>query len=181
MRRTTRASSLLLAGLAAVSLAAAPALAAVNVKSAPVITFDGASATLSGGNFSGLGNIPLYGELIVQGVANYDCHNNGNPENIVPGQNPVEAAAGTSGIQQLPTAKNGRAYVPDLTAWVTAPATPTAAQVGCGGRGAVNNWTVELRSIEATSAVFTVTQGEPPVTLFVWDYVKGGSPTGTLR
>ncbi|GAA5160705.1 hypothetical protein [Ornithinimicrobium tianjinense] len=177
--RTTRASSLLLAGVAAVSLAAAPALAEVNVKSEPVIAFAGESATIQGGNFSGLGNIPVYGVLVVSGVANYDCHNLGNPDNIVPGQNPVQAGAGTSGPVLLPTSKNGRATVPPITATVLPPATPTVDEVGCGGKGAVNNWAVELRSLEATAATFTVTQSG--MTLFVWDYVKGGSPTGTMR
>lgn len=178
MRRLSRTTGLILGSVAALGIAAAPALAAVNVKSEPVTVFSGASATISGGNFSGLGNIPVYGELTVQGVANYDCHNNGNPENIVPGQNPVEAVGGSSGPVELPTSKNGRATVPEITATVQQPATPTAQEVGCGGKGAVNNWTVEFRSLEATSATFTVTQSG--MTLFVWDYVKGGSPTGTL-
>ncbi|MGE9808876.1 MULTISPECIES: hypothetical protein [unclassified Janibacter] len=176
MRTFTKGSGLLLGGIAALTLAAGPAFAAVTVKSAPSTSFSGASATVSGGNFSGLGNIPLYGELTVSGVANYDCL---NPQgHRAPGQNPVQAQGGSSGPVQLPTSKNGRATVPNITATVTAPPTPSAQQVGCGGSGSTQ-WTVELTSLEATSATFTVTQSG--ATLFVWDYLKGGSPTGTLR
>lgn len=178
MRKSTRAASWLVGGIAAMSLSVAPAMGAVNIKSEPEITFDGDSATISGGNFSGLGNEPLYGTLEVEGVAYYECHNNGNPDNIVPGQNPVDAQVGTSGPVELPTTKNGRATVPDITASIEAE-TPTAAAVGCGGKGAVNNWTVELTSLEVTSATFTVTQDDD--ILYVWDYTEGGSSTGTLR
>jgi hypothetical protein len=178
MRHPTRVSGLLLGSIAALSLAALPALAAVNVKSAPTIVFSGASATVSGGNFSGLGNIPVTGQLEVFGVANYLCHNEGNPANVVPGQNPVAAQSGISEREALDTTKNGRATVGSITAFVSAPALPSARDVGCGGKGAVNNWTVELLSLEATSATFTVREGEVP--LFIWDYVKGGSAGGTM-
>ena len=51
------------------------ALAAVTVKQLPTISFSGASATVSGGNFSGLGNIDAIGELTVEGLATYTCTN----------------------------------------------------------------------------------------------------------
>ncbi|WP_141401369.1 hypothetical protein [Ornithinimicrobium cerasi] len=168
----------MLGSVAALSIAAAPALAAVNLKSAPSVSFSGASATVSGGNFSGLGNIPVTGQLSVTGLANYACHNNGNPENVVPGQNPVQAQGGLSDPIALDTSKNGRATVPSITVFITAPPTPSAQSVGCGGKGAVNNWTVALTSLEATNATFVVREGG--VRLFEWAYVKGGSATGTL-
>jgi len=46
---------LIAAAFAAVAVTSSIALAAVNVKSLPTATFSGASVTLTGGNFSGLG------------------------------------------------------------------------------------------------------------------------------
>ncbi|EWT00087.1 hypothetical protein N865_18015 [Intrasporangium oryzae NRRL B-24470] len=164
----------IVAAVAAVALGTSTAFAAVTVKSPPTIVFNEASATVSGGNFSGLGNIPLYGTLTVTGVANYTCYNpQGHPS---PGQNPVQAGSGTSGPVLLPTSKNGRATVPDITASVTAPPTPTAQQVGCGGTGSTQ-WTVVLTSLTATAAQFVVTQSG--ATLFCWNYTLGGPNTGT--
>ena len=159
---------------AALLISTTPALAAVTVKSEPTISFSGASATVSGGNFSGLGNIPIYGTLTVTGVATYNCYNPSG--NFVPGQNPVQAQSGSSGPVLLPTSKNGRATVPDIAATVTAPTTPTAQQVGCGGGGSTA-WTVVLDTLTATAAHFVVTQ--EGATLFCWNYTLGGSPTGT--
>lgn len=164
----------IVACIAAVALGTTSAFAAVTVKADPTIAFDGASATVSGGNFSGLGNIPVYGQLTVTGVANYTCYNpQGHPS---PGQNPVQAQSGTSPMVPLATSKNGRATVPDITATVTAPPTPTAQQVGCGGTGSTQ-WTVVLNSLTATAAQFVVTQSD--VQLFCWNYQLGGSATGT--
>ena len=164
----------IVACIAAIGLGATSAIAAVTVKSEPTISFSGASATVSGGNFSGLGNIPLFGNLTVSGEANYTCFNpQGHPS---PGQNPVEAQSGSSGPVLLPTSKNGRATVPNISATVQAPPTPTAQEVGCGGTGSTQ-WTVVLNSLTATSAQFVVTQ--EGVTLFCWNYVLGGDPTGT--
>ncbi len=164
----------IVACIAAVALGTTSAFAAVTVKSAPTIAFSGASATVSGGNFSGLGNIPIYGNLTVQGVATYNCYNPSG--NFVPGQNPVQAQSGSSGPVLLPTSKNGRATVPDIKATVTAPPTPTAQQVGCGGGGSTA-WTVVLDALTATAAQFVVTQ--EGTTLFCWNYSLGGSATGT--
>jgi hypothetical protein len=100
----------IVACITAVALGTTAAFAAVTVKSEPTIEFDGASATVSGGNLSGLGNIPVVGELTVTGIAEYTCFNpQGHPS---PGQNPVEAQSGSSGPVALPTTKNGRATVP---------------------------------------------------------------------
>ena len=53
-----RSLGLLVAALFAVAVMSTSAMAAVNVKSLPTATFSGASVTLTGGNFSGLGNVP---------------------------------------------------------------------------------------------------------------------------
>jgi hypothetical protein len=159
---------------AAIVLGTSTAFAAVTVKAPPTIEFSGASATVSGGNFSGLGNTPIFGNLTVSGTATYTCFNpQGHPS---PGQNPVAAQSGSSGPVLLPTSKNGRATVPDITASVKAPPTPSAQTVGCGGSGSTQ-WSVVLNTLTATSAQFVVTQSDTP--LFCWDYVLGGSPTGT--
>lgn len=164
----------IVACIATIALGTTSAFAAVTVKSEPTIAFSGASATVSGGNFSGLGNIPIYGNLTVTGIAEYTCYNpQGHPS---PGQNPVEAQSGSSGPVLLPTSKNGRATVPNITATVQAPPTPSAQDVGCGGIGSTK-WTVVLDSLTATGAQFVVTQ--EGATLFCWNYVKGGSSTGT--
>jgi hypothetical protein len=164
----------IVACIAAVAFGTTSAFAAVTVKADPTIAFSAASATVSGGNFSGLGNIPIFGNLTVSGVATYNCFNPSG--NFVPGQNPVQAQSGSSGPVLLPTSKNGRATVPDITATVQAPPTPTAKQVGCGGGGSTA-WTVVLDTLLATSAQFVVTQ--EGATLFCWNYAVGGSPTGT--
>jgi hypothetical protein len=155
----------------------ATALAAVTVKQLPTISFNGASATVSGGNFSGLGNTDAIGELTVDGIANYTCTNKGG--NASPGQNPVDAGTGSSGPQSIHADKNGRATVPNITATVTAPPTPSAAEVGCGGSGAAEGgkWTVTLDSLQATSAHFEVTWSGQLV--LCRDYTLGGSATGT--
>ena len=153
------------------------ALAAVNVKVEPTASFSGASVTLTAGNFSGLGSVPASATLTVTGLATYTCHNNGNPDNVVPGQNPVQAQGGSSGPVDLGNADhNGRGTVAGITASVTFPPTPTAQQVGCGGKGS-GNWTVELLSLTATNANFTVTQNGTIV--FCRNYTLGGSATGT--
>ena len=99
----------------------------------------------------------------------------------VPGQNPVPANSGSSGPVQLPTDKNGRATVPDITATLTAPPTPTATEAGCGGSGAAANgkWTVTLSSLQVTGAHFVVTQGNPGPVVFCRDYTPSGPATGT--
>ena len=175
---TKKGGFLVFAALCALVVTSA-GVAAITVKQLPTISFSGASATVSGGNFSGLGNTPLFGNLTVTGTANYECQNpNGNPS---PGQNPVQAQSGSSGPVQLPTDKNGRATVPDITATVTAPPTPSATTVGCGGGGAAGQgkWTVVLTSLQATAAQFVVTQGNPGPVVFCRNYPLGGPATGT--
>jgi hypothetical protein len=84
----TIAAFLVVAGISSV------ALAAVNVKSFPTASFSGASVTLTGGNFSGLGNTPAIANLTATGLATYTCT---NPQgHASPGQNPVPAQSGSS-------------------------------------------------------------------------------------
>jgi hypothetical protein len=145
----------LLAAIISLTFGLSTASAAVSVKQQPVAVFSGASVTVSGGNFSGLGNIPAYATVTVFGVANYKCTNPSGK--FVPGQNPVAAQSGTSDPVQLTSTHNGRSTIPPITAWVTAPPLPTAQQVGCGGGGSTQ-WTVSLVSLVATSAHLDVTQ-----------------------
>jgi hypothetical protein len=154
------------------------ALAAVNVKVEPTASFSGASVTLTDGNFSGLGSVPASATLTVTGLATYTCHNNGNPANVVPGQNPVEAQGGSSGPVDLGNADhNGRGTITDLTASVTAPSpTPSAQTVGCGGSGSTQ-WTVVNNTLTATAAHLVITQNGSPI--FCRNYTLGGPSIGT--
>jgi hypothetical protein len=174
-----RRISIVLAVLVAAVMTAAAALAAVNVKTYPQATFgspDSASVTLTAGNFSGLGNTPAIATLTVTGVATYTCHNNGNPSNVVPGQNPVPAQSGSASPQDLGNAThNGRGFYPGGTASVSDPGA-TAQQVGCGGKGS-GNWTVVLDTLTATAANLTIAEGS--TVLFCRNYTLGGPAIGT--
>src|SRR5436309_1375466 len=136
------------------------ALAAITVKSLPTATFgspDAAFVTLTGGNFSGLGNTPAIANLTVTGVATYTCTNQGG--NAAPGQNPVPANPGSSGPFNLGNSDhNGRGTITSITATVTAPDTPTAQEAGCGGTGSTK-WKVTLSGLTATAAHLEITQG----------------------
>ncbi len=159
----------------ALVVTASIALAAVNVKTYPTATFSGASVTLTNGNFSGLGSVPASATLTVAGEATYNCT---NPQgHASPGQNPVQAQGGSSGPVDLGNADhNGRGTITGLTASVTAPPTPTAQQVGCGGGGSTQ-WSVNLLSLTATSAHLVITQGGSVI--FCRNYTLGGSSIGT--
>src|SRR5256714_13686902 len=161
----------LLAGAATSSVA----LAAVNVKSEPTASFSGASVTLTGGEFSGLGNIEAQAELTVTGSATYTCT---NPQgHASPGQNPVPAQPGSSGPVGLGNSEhNGRGTISNITASVTAPPTPSAKAVGCGGTGSTK-WTVTLDTLTATGAHLVITQRHKVV--FCRNYAVDGSATGT--
>lgn len=172
MRRSITA---FLTAIAVLALTAGSALGAVNPKGGlPTAEFDGASVTVSGGEFSGLGNIPAYATLTVFGEATYICTNNGG--NAAPGQNPVEAGSGVSDPTPLTTAKNGRSTVPPITESVTAPPTPTTQEVGCGGKGSTS-WDVTLDELIATSANLTITHDG--AVIFCRNYTWDGPATGT--
>jgi hypothetical protein len=174
MRKSGRGTVAALAVVVVIGMATA-AGAAVTVKQLPTASFSGASVTVTGGNFSGLGNIPAFANLTVTGLATYECQ---NPQgHASPGQNPVEAEPGSSGPVNLGNSDhNGRGTISSITASVSAPATPSAQEVGCGGTGSTK-WSVVLTGLTATAAQLVVTQDG--VQLFCWNYTFGGPATGT--
>jgi hypothetical protein len=179
MRKSLRTirKSLWLTGAALLAVAAMSsiAVAAVNVKSEPTASFSGATVTVTGGEFSGLGSTEAFAEVTVTGQATYTCENAGG--NAAPGQNPVEAQPGSSGPAGLGNSDhNGRGTITNLEASVTAPPTPTAKQVGCGGTGSTK-WKVKLDTLTATGAHLVITQKNKIV--FCRNYTLGGPSTGT--
>ena len=163
------------AALLAGAVMASLAVAAVNVKSEPTASFSGATVTLTGGEFSGLGSVEAIANLTATGEATYTCT---NPQgHASPGQNPVEAEEGSSGPFNLGNSEhNGRGTISSIEASVTAPPTPTAKQVGCGGTGSTK-WKVTLNSLTATGAHLAITQKNKVV--FCRNYTLGGPATGT--
>ena len=161
----------LLAGAATSSVA----LAAVNVKSEPTASFSGASVTLTGGEFSGLGSIEAVAKLTAKGSATYTCE---NPQgHASPGQNPVPAKSGLPVEAPLGNSThNGRGTITTITATLEEPPTPSAKQVGCGGTGSTK-WSVTLNSLTATAAHLAITEGETLV--FCRNYTPDGPATGT--
>ena len=139
------------ATLGAVALMTQTVLAAVTFHAGPTISFNGATATASA-DVSGLGNVPAFAQLTVNGVAQYLCSNKGGNES--PGQNP-QPASGASPVQDLGNSDhNGRATV-DVTATLSALATIPAKTAGCPN----GNWTANLDSLTVTSATLVITQG----------------------
>jgi hypothetical protein len=168
---------LLVAALFAVAVMSTSAMAAVNVKSLPTATFSGASVTLTGGNFSGLGNVPAIAHLTAIGTVTYDC---ANPQgHLSPGQNPVPAQPGTTDAGLGNSDHNGRGTITNVTATATAPnPPPTTRQVGCGGSGSTQ-WTLTNPVVTVTGAHLTITQGSDNTVIFCRDYTPGGPATGT--
>jgi hypothetical protein len=166
---------LVVGATAAVAITASAATAAVNVKSYPTASYSGASVTLTGGNFSGLGSVPAIATLTVNGSATYTCL---NPQgHASPGQNPVPAQSGTANGDLGNADHNGRGTISNLTASVTAPSpTPSAQTVGCGGSGSTQ-WTVVNNTLTATSAHLVITQNGN--TIFCRNYTLNGPSIGT--
>jgi hypothetical protein len=149
------------------------AFAAVTVKSLPTADFDGNSVTLTGGNFSGLGNTPAFAYLTATGTATYICT---NPQgHASPGQNPVPAQGGSSGPVDLGNSDhNGRGTISNITATVSFPATPTAQAAGCGGSGSTK-WTVTPDTLTVTGAHLDILQGGNLI--FCRNYTVDGTGT----
>ena len=149
------------------------AMAAVNVKSLPTASFSGASVTLTGGNFSGLGSVPAVATLTVSGSVSYQC---ANPQgHLSPGQNPVPAQPGIASLDLGNADHNGRGTISTLTATATAPdPAPSAQTVGCGGGGSTQ-WTVVNPVVTVTGAHLVITQSGS--TVFCRNY--SGNGTGT--
>jgi hypothetical protein len=162
--------------LAVLLFASSIALAAVNVKRYPTASFSGDTVTLTGGNFSGLGSVPAIAEFqATAGVATYTCT---NPQgHASPGQNPVPAQPGPVSTVDLGNADhNGRGTISNLSAHVSAPPTPSAQDVGCGGKGSTQ-WTVTLDTLTATAAHLEITQNG--TTVFCRNYTSDGPAIGT--
>jgi hypothetical protein len=161
---------------AALLVTSSVALAAVNVKSFPTASFSGATVTLTGGNFSGLGSVPAIAEFqATAGTATYTCT---NPQgHASPGQNPVPAQPGPTSTVDLGNADhNGRGTISNLSASVSAPPTPSAQAVGCGGKGSTQ-WSVTLDTLTATAAHLEITQNG--TTVFCRNYTIDGPAIGT--
>jgi hypothetical protein len=167
---------LIASAVLAIAVMCSVALAAVNVKSFPTASFSGPTVTLTGGNFSGLGSVPAIAAFqATAGVATYTCSNQGG--NQAPGQNPVPAQPGPVSTADLGNADhNGRGTISNLSATVSAPPTPSAQTVGCGGGGS-QNWTVTLNTLTATAAHLEITQAGTIV--FCRNYTLGGPAIGT--
>lgn len=169
---------LIVAALLALAVTSSMALAAVNVKSLPTADFTGASVTLTGGNFSGLGSVEAVATLTAFGTARYTCSNPQGHES--PGQNPVPAQPGTTTAGLGNADHNGRGTITNMTSTVTAGATPTALEAGCGGSGASDKWQVTLipGSLTATCAELEIKQSG--VTIFSRTYTADGIGTAGL-
>ena len=175
MRKSLR---LTVAAAVVAAITSSVALAAVTVKSLPTATFgspDAASVTVSGGNFSGLGNIQAFANLTVNGTVSYQC---ANPQgHLSPGQNPVPASPGNSSVGLSNSDHNGRATIPNLTATATAPnPAPSAQTVGCGGSGSTQ-WTVVNPVVTVTGATLTITHGQGTAVIFCRNYTTSGTGT----
>jgi hypothetical protein len=137
--------------LAVLALSASAVFAAITFHSGPTVTFSGNTVTATF-NVSGLGNEPAQATLDISGSATWACRNHGH--NAAPGH-PETLATGSATQMLNKSEKNGRSSV-TVTATLTPPATPTAAEIGCPNPA--GNWTVVLVSESATSATLTIEQ-----------------------
>jgi hypothetical protein len=159
MRHSVRHIGIIVIALLAVGITASTALAALNFKSGPTVTFssnDPATAIATAtANISGLGNVPATATLVETGTAIYQCTNKGNPSNIVQGQNP-QPAKSVPGVQDLGNSDhNGRANLNVSTGPLTAAQSIDPVTAGCPNA----NWSATLKSLTLTGATLTITQG----------------------
>jgi hypothetical protein len=119
--------------------------------------------------------VEAFATLTVTGTATYTCL---NPQgHASPGQNPVAAQPGSTGPVGLGNSDhNGRGTISNMIASVTAPATPSAQAVGCGGSGSTQ-WRVQLNTLAATAAHLEIRQSGSLI--FCRNYTLGGAATGT--
>ena len=105
----------------------------------PVCTASGATVTCSTGTVTGLGNFDVQVSIAFTASQGQLCHNKGNPDNIVPGQNPAIGTGGGGVSIPAGDIKNGNLIVPSIsgTASITA---SSSADAGCPN----GNWTVTL-------------------------------------
>ena len=135
------------------AVTAAVALAAVNWKAGPDVTFNGTTSATATGEASGLGNQPAIATLEVEGTVTYTCRNKGGNE--APGQNPVPAT-GTGTLDLGNSDHNGRGEL-NITVSLDAPAPEVTGRVaGCPN----GNWKgVNPVSSGILSATLTIEQG----------------------
>ena len=124
----------------------------------PVCTASGATVTCSTGTVTGLGNFDVQVSIAFTASQGQLCHNKGNPDNIVPGQNPAIGTGGRGVSIPAGDIKNGNLVIPSIsgTATITAGTADTA---GCPNA----NWTVTL-SGPITISGGTYTFETPPGT-----------------
>src|SRR5439155_21793593 len=110
----------------------------------PVCTIDttNGTATCSAGSVAGLGNDSVVVTVSLTASAGTFCHNKGNPDNIVPGQNPAIGTGSSSQFFTPDQIKNGNLDIPAIGTSATV-ATPSWSAAGCENA----NWSVTLGTI----------------------------------
>jgi hypothetical protein len=117
----------------------------------PVCTASGATVTCSTGVVAGLGNFDVVVSMSFTATQGQLCHNKGNPDNIVQGQNPATGTGGGGVSIPAGDIKNGTLIVPSISGTATITA-GTPDQAGCPNP----NWTVTLDGpITITGGVYT--------------------------
>jgi hypothetical protein len=117
------------------------------------------TASCSQGLVAGLGNDDVRVTLSVLATDGQICHNPGNPDNYVLGQNPATASGSSTlniGANQI---KNGTLTIPPISATAVLAAS-SAAAAGCPNP----NWTVTLAGNPTYSGVYSFQQ-PPGVTI----------------
>jgi hypothetical protein len=132
-------------------------------RGSPQCSAGGTTGTCSG-SIAGLGNEDIRITVSVTGTAQPFCAAPGNPDNVVPGQNPVDFMASASVTVPASEIKNGNLSF-SLSAIAVVP-TPTADEV-CSNK----NWNVTIS--EASITTLTLMIEQPPGTVI-------GSLTRTL-
>jgi hypothetical protein len=159
----TRQRSSLLLGALIFSVAGAVAIgASAHYKKGgqPVCTADGGTVTCSSGLVAGLGNFDVVVSISFTATQGQVCHNKGNPDNFVQGQNPATGTGGGGVSIPAGDIKNGTLVVPSITGTAVLTA-GTAASAGCPN----SNWTVTL---------------EGPITITGGQYIFQSPPGTTI-
>jgi hypothetical protein len=125
----------------------------------PVCTASGATVTCSTGQVAGLGNFDVEVSISFTATQGQVCHNKGNPDNFVQGQNPAIGTGGGGVSIPASEIKNGTLTIPVITGTATLTA-GTADSAGCPN----DNWTVTLEG-PVTITGGTYTFESPPGTV----------------
>jgi hypothetical protein len=126
----------------------------------PVCTVSGATVTCSTGQVTGLGNFDVEVSIFFTASQGQLCHNKGNPDNIVQGQNPATGTGGAGVSIPAGDIQNGNLTIPSISAT----ATITASSPDVAGCPNDKNWTVTL-SGPITVSGGTYTFESPPGTV----------------